>query len=42
MSMPSLQSFIEQDWFYIVLILWTSLCAFGTGLLIGGVWILLI
>lgn len=42
MSMPSLQSFIEQDWLYIVLLLVTALGAFGSGLLIGGVWILLI
>ncbi len=42
MSMLNLQSLIERDWLYIVLLLVTALGAFGSGLLIGLVWILLI
>ena len=36
------RTLILDHWLYIALLLWTSLCAFGAGLVIGFIWILFI
>ena len=36
------RTLILNHWLYLALLLWTSLCAFGAGLVIGFIWILFI